>query len=295
MSELISIIIPTYNRAKVVGRAIHSALQQTYPHTEVIVVDDGSSDNTAEIVRTLDPRVNYLPQTNQGASAARNNGIKLARGSYIAFLDSDDFWNSDKLEKQLACFHQYPDIGMVDTNVRFLDAQGTTVDPPREFIYVKPAQNRMRDLAYLFQYPYLGTPTVMIRKSILDTVGYFDTSLKTAEDIDLWLRVAEVAPAYYLAEKLTTVCQLDAGLSTNLVTYTDNLCVIDNFLKRNPRFAPQHPWLVRRVYATVYYKYGVALLQGGNKPAAQKMLLQSLQHKPGWRGTKALLKSLLPG
>ena len=126
----VSVVIPTYNRAYCLPATIGSLQAQTYPHWEALVVDDGSSDGTAELMRALsaaDPRVRYLPQKNAGVSAARNAGLRLADGQWTAFLDSDDAWEPWKLAAQVACFDQLPNVGMVWTEMNAYDADGNLV------------------------------------------------------------------------------------------------------------------------------------------------------------------------
>ena len=106
VSGRVSVIIPTYQRAHVVGRAINSALAQTYPDIEILIIDDGSTDNTAQVVQGYGSNVHYIYQGNQGRPAARNNGIRHATGEFIAILDSDDWWQPSKLEKQVACMQE---------------------------------------------------------------------------------------------------------------------------------------------------------------------------------------------
>ena len=129
-TEQVSVIIPTYDRADCVTRAIDSALAQTHADVEVIVVDDGSTDDTAALVRDTyagEPRVRYTRQENRGVSAARNRGIRLARGAYMALLDSDDAWEPFKLELQLACLDAFPDAGMVWTDMKAVGPAGEVV------------------------------------------------------------------------------------------------------------------------------------------------------------------------
>ncbi|HUO36169.1 MAG TPA: glycosyltransferase family A protein, partial [Candidatus Acidoferrum sp.] len=123
MNPKVSVVIPTYNRAKKVRGAIDSALGQTISDLEVIVVDDGSSDNTAKVLQeAYGTRIRYFAQQNQGASAARNKGMAEARGEWIAFLDSDDFWEKEKLEWQLKTVEQFaPDCGVCYTDARFFN------------------------------------------------------------------------------------------------------------------------------------------------------------------------------
>jgi glycosyltransferase involved in cell wall biosynthesis len=127
---LISVIVPTYNRAYCICRTIDSVREQTHRNWEVVLVDDGSTDDTAAIIASRysdDPRVRYLYQPNGGVSAARNAGIRAAHGDYVSFLDSDDIWEPWKLEVQLACFRTFPEVGMVWTNFEAVDAAGTVV------------------------------------------------------------------------------------------------------------------------------------------------------------------------
>jgi glycosyltransferase involved in cell wall biosynthesis len=128
--NLVSVIVPTYNRAYCICRAIDSVRAQTHSNWEILIVDDGSSDDTAALIASKyrdDPRVRYLYQANTGVSAARNAGIRESQGDYVAFLDSDDAWKIWKLEVQLACFRSFPQVGMVWTNFEAVDTSGNVV------------------------------------------------------------------------------------------------------------------------------------------------------------------------
>src|SRR3954470_1810603 len=119
--KTVSVIIPTYNYARYLPQAIDSALGQTHAPLEVIVVDDGSTDDTPRVLEAYASRIRVIRQANQGAGAARNAGIAAARGEYVAFLDSDDLWRRDKLELQLARFREEPDLGLVHAGVETVD------------------------------------------------------------------------------------------------------------------------------------------------------------------------------
>src|SRR5436305_1747451 len=119
-NAIVSVIVPTFNRAYCIRRTIDSVLNQTYPNWELVIVDDGSTDNTAQLIATdyaHDTRIKYFHQQNQGVTAARNKGISLAQGDYVAFLDSDDTWKPWKLQLQLACMQHCPNIGMIWTDM----------------------------------------------------------------------------------------------------------------------------------------------------------------------------------
>jgi glycosyltransferase involved in cell wall biosynthesis len=194
------VILPTYNRAHLISRSIQSVLAQTYNDFELIVVDDGSTDNTEEVVRALnDRRISYLKHSsNRGVSAARNTGIKAARGSYIAFQDSDDEWLPQKLEKQLALFQQDKkgDLGLVLCE-RLLIKE-------REEIWRTPETNRLNYeqlLSYLGAFVQ-GTPQFLFKRDLTEPELYFDENLRAWEDWDLMVRISRICRIDYVKEVL---------------------------------------------------------------------------------------------
>lgn len=202
--QLVSVIIPTYNRARFLVQAVDSVLRQTYRNFEIIVVDDGSTDNTKEVVsQYASEPLKYVFQKNNGPSAARNTGIKLARGEYIAFLDSDDLWDPCKLEVQLSAFCDDPALGILFTNARYIDEIGVI------------NRESMSDKGYVFggdfirevaeyRFPH-ASDTVLLRKSVLNSREFFDESLRLAEDIDLWVRIALKHKVGYIDQPLVSV------------------------------------------------------------------------------------------
>jgi len=192
--ELISIIMPTYNSAQTIGASIVSATTQSYENIELIIIDDGSTDQTSEICNNYakaDARIRYIVQDNSGVSAARNTGIKMANGKFIAFLDSDDLWTQDKIELQMAAAAIRPDAVIV-TGLRRFSGDG----PDRELLSetMPPAfngqQEYMRTILNLNNHEMAVFGTALVKKEHLEIVGFFDESLTTAEDWDLWLRLA---------------------------------------------------------------------------------------------------------
>ena len=191
---LISVIIPTYNRGGMLKEAIDSVLGQDYPHVELIVVDDGSSDATAELLKTYGQNLAVIRQKNRGVSAARNAGIAAASGHYIAFLDSDDLWLPRKLTRQVQFFNHYPDALICQTEEIWM-RNGRRVNPGL----------RHRKLSGMIFEPSLhlclvSPSAVMIRRSLFRAVGLFDESLPACEDYDLWLRVSCRYPVYLIPE-----------------------------------------------------------------------------------------------
>ncbi len=181
---LVSVVIPTYNRAILLKRAILSVVKQTWKEWELIVVDDGSTDNTKEVVsRIRDPRIRYIYQDNRGVSAARNKGIMLSQGKLIALLDSDDVWKPTKLEKHL-CFHLEGSWEISQTEEIWI----------RKGKRINPARKHLKKAGWIFQ-PSLklcliSPSCVMFSKDLWEKIGPFDEELPACEDYDLWLRTS---------------------------------------------------------------------------------------------------------
>jgi len=185
----VSVVIPTYNRASMVAEAIESVLSQSYKDLEVIVVDDGSTDNTEDVLRPYFSQITYIKQENRGNAAARNKGLKEAKGVLIAFNDSDDLWVHDKLEKQVGFMDEHPDIDMVCGNgIIFgntLDAGRLVISQSRgEFLEKKGVT--IKDI---FMKSTIRTPTVVIRKKVIDALDGFDGNLRVCVDGDFSLRL----------------------------------------------------------------------------------------------------------
>ncbi len=191
-SPLVSVIIPTYNRCACVGRAIESVLSQTYTQWEIIVVDDGSTDGTMRLLETYADRIRVIHQNNRGVSAARNAGIRGARGVYIALLDSDDCWLPQKLQIQTDLFRNCPRALICQTEEIWI-RNGKRVNP-------KKRHQKFSGMIFEKTLPLcLVSPSaVMIRKSLFDEVGYFDEALPACEDYDLWLRITWKYPVHLI-------------------------------------------------------------------------------------------------
>ena len=182
---LVSVIIPTYQNGQYVSQAIESVLKQTCNDFEIIVVDDGSSDNTPTVLQTFKEKIIIVSQSNRGTPAARNAGIKICQGKYIAFLDADDIWLEDKLEKQLALFEKNPRVGLVYSDIYFFEGK---TRKGRAFEHIIPKSGHVE--IDLFQIDFVPMPTVVIKHECLDTTGLFDETLRYCEDYDLWLRIS---------------------------------------------------------------------------------------------------------
>ena len=205
----ISVIIPTYNYAKYLPRAIDSVLAQTYKDFEIIVVDDGSTDHTKEVLMPYVDKIRYIYQPNQGISAARNRGLKESQGRWIAFLDADDSWIPEKLALQIDIPAKDPLVKLIYGKVILFREDGTVVEnyPTRD-----PGRNA-QELAE--RLGYLPTSTIMASKDIIMKVGSFDEDLPTSEDVDLWVRIARVAKIYEVNEPILAYHYNHGGNTTS--------------------------------------------------------------------------------
>ena len=185
MTALISVVIPTHNRASLLPRAIGSVLKQSYPHFELLVVDDGSTDDSAALIKTLaDPRLRYIHQRQAGVSAARNAGARAAQGDWLAFLDSDDEWLPQKLAKQWDFHQQHPQLLISQTEDSWI-RHGRPVRPQK--IHQKKAGHIFADC---LQRCLISPSAVILRKDLFWQYGGFDEGLPACEDYDLWLKIS---------------------------------------------------------------------------------------------------------
>ena len=200
-SPRVSVVIPAYNSDSFISRAIDSVLSQTYEDYEIIVVDDGSVDFTQDVVSRYCERVKYIKQENMGAGAARNRAVQGSKGEYIAFLDADDAWGPEKLEKQVAFLDDFPGYVMVYSDMSHFEDDIKINDSylhERDYKWVASGRIFMNLLRECF----IFTPTVMVRKCCFNSVGGFDVSLKTCQDVDLWIRISSKNNIGYIDEPL---------------------------------------------------------------------------------------------
>ncbi len=189
MNPLVTCIIPAFDREEYIAEAVDSVLNQSYGNIEIIVVDDGSTDNTPGILSSYNGKIKILRQQNSGASAARNMGISKASGDFISFLDSDDLWEKNKIALQMECFQNNPEIDVCLCN--------TKIFSEKEIINL--------DRKYIIATPY-HLCSILIRKDALDKVGYFRTDLKFGEDTDFFLRINKMGiPLKILQDKLVSI------------------------------------------------------------------------------------------
>ena len=188
----VSVIIPTYNRKHTLKRAIQSVYIQSLPPFEIIVVDDGSNDGTKDWVKQEYPDIKYIYQKNGGVSSARNKGIKIARGDWIALLDSDDEWLPNKLNEQINKIKLNLDVKILHSNEIWI----------RNGVRINQMKKHKKFGGYIFEKCLdmcrISPSSVMLKKAIFDDIGTFDESLKVCEDYDLWLRITSKYPVCFL-------------------------------------------------------------------------------------------------
>jgi glycosyltransferase involved in cell wall biosynthesis len=193
----VSVIIPTYNRADKVCRAISSIIDQTYKDIEIIVIDDASTDTTIKRLDEFGSQIKIIRhEKNMGVSAARNSGIRTAKGEYIALLDSDDYWLPEKLEVQIAFFNANPDAVICQARELWI-RHGRRVNPGNK--HLKPSGDIFIPSLKLC---LVSPSAVMFKKSLLDEVGMFDEEFPVCEDYDLWLRITYRYPVYLIEQDL---------------------------------------------------------------------------------------------
>jgi len=192
----VSVVVPTFNRAHLINRALQSVVSQTYRPLDLIVVDDGSTDDTCERVRTEYPHATLLSQSNQGVSAARNRGLSVAQGDWIAFLDSDDTWCESKIEQQLQALAKEPRSRICHTDEVWI----------RNGVRVNPMNKHLKSGGNIFKQCLprcvISPSAVLLHRSVFEDFGSFDEELPACEDYDLWLRLSAKLPVTYLPEKL---------------------------------------------------------------------------------------------
>lgn len=225
----VSVIMPSFNAAQTICVAVESVLGQTFQNWELLVINDGSTDNTLDVMAQFnDRRISLITQVNQGVAAARNAGLKQASGEYIAFLDSDDLWLPAKLEKQVSLLAQSGDcLGLVYTKHR-----GFTEDPSRSFsMDVDASIGYDNDLHRLLIMDYVPTLTVMMRASLISEIGYFREDLRGTEDWDYWIRAVKFSGISRVNEELALYRISQNSLSRNKDRHSiEELKVLDQHL-----------------------------------------------------------------
>jgi glycosyltransferase involved in cell wall biosynthesis len=269
----VSVIIPTYNRAHLIGRAIQSVLNQTYQDFELIVVDDGSTDNTNEVIKEFsqkDKRILYIKHDkNKGGSAARNTGIKAARGEYIAFQDSDDEWLPEKLEKQMGILEKVSqEVGVVYTGFWRIKEDKKKYTPSDKVLKKEGDIHNE-----LLKGNFITTQSIIVRKECFKEMGYFDESLPRLQDWELVLRLSEKYKFKFIDEPLLCSYYNDESISADNNALINALEII---LTKHHSYFIQH----KKILAIHYFKLGINLCINSNFEKGKQYLLKALKYNP---------------
>lgn len=326
MRDLVSVVVPTFNRAHCLSRAVDSALDQTYPDLEVIVVDDGSTDNTPDLMGDryggAGP-VRYVYQPNRGVAAARNTGLQASRGQFIAFLDSDDIWHPWKLELQVECMRRLPEVGMLWTDMEALAPDGSIV--ARRYLSTMYANYRRFPVHTLFKNRYdlppicswepadpaaaqlyagdifspmvagnlVHTSTVLLRRERLDRVGKFDPAFRVGEDYDFHLRTCREGPVGFI--DLPTI-GYQTGMSDQIVRQSHSmarafLTTLTETLARDGERIDLSRETITEVLAEANAWIAESLVAAGEPAQAAPYFKQSLRYRP-WQPRAAVQLAL---
>jgi glycosyltransferase involved in cell wall biosynthesis len=281
-NELVSVVIPTHNNGTFVCEAIESVLAQSYQNREIIVVDDGSADGTRDILKPYLEKINYVFQENQGPAVARNQGIRHSHGSYIAFLDADDVWLEDKLDRQMRLFREQKDVGMVFGELDHWTELGKRIPttPVAESSTPGPSSGGIIfDDAFklLLESCCILTSTVVMSRACIDAVGVFNETLRAEEDRDLWLRVARKLPIGKIERVLVHKRGHERNFSLKSKLFIEWRIRLFEAILNDP--GPLNdPDLValRRQLASLYCQWGVVFLEERNRREARQRFSKSL-------------------
>jgi glycosyltransferase involved in cell wall biosynthesis len=270
LSPRVSVIIPTYNRGEMLVEAIDSVLAQTFTDFEVIVIDDGSKDQTAKLVEPYLDRITYRVQQNGGVAAARNHGIRLARAEYICFLDSDDKWKPEKLAKQVAIADAHPEYGLIATEIDGFNDTGPVAGRSKASMY-KIRNGHVLD-QLLFS-NWIQTSTVLVPGRCLQQVGAFDEDVgQFGEDWLLWMRIAAEYPIYFVPDALVLYRMHNENLTSHRpeLQYQSLMTILDR-LSSLPQFQDKQD-LIRHARYRIALNRGRMNLGAGNYELAIKKL-----------------------
>jgi glycosyltransferase involved in cell wall biosynthesis len=275
----VSIIIPAYNRARYVAEAMESVFAQTFKDYEVLVVDDGSTDNTQTALEPYMGRIRYVRQENRGVAAARNRGIREAQGEFIAFLDSDDLWEAAALKTLLDAF-QEKDVAVSASANRLIQKDGN----PTGGFEKKRSPGPYFTTRSLLERDFC-LPGHVCRMTCFASCGFFDESLRVGSDLDMWLRLSIRFRLRYIETPLLKrrlhADNLIADLPRKLAYH---LRVVEKFAQQHPEYAMEHPWVMRKAFSKLHERlarHALLSLDGkASHSGARRHLRYALRQNP---------------
>jgi glycosyltransferase involved in cell wall biosynthesis len=290
-SPLVTVIIPTFNRLKWIGECLDSVKSQTYPLVETLVIDDGSSDGTVEWLRSQPDysfaQIHVQPR-NGGASIARNDGIRRAKGELIAFIDSDDALLPQHLEKAVEVFQKHPNTGLFCCDSTLIDANGDVLFEGRTWHQIQsrlknhPVQTGFRTLKEIFQFSHIF-PGFTLPKAVFEKIGDFDQSIFPMDDYDLSLRVAGAGyGVYYCNEALALRREHSgqcSGFANSVDTCRKQIRTLKAAIQRNPDLLSDVSMVKRRL-AAAKMELAVSRMVAGERVGGLGMMLQTVAAHP---------------
>ena len=288
----ISVVIPAYRAARTIGRAVGSVLAQTHPPFEILVVDDGSPDDIATALAPFGNQVKLIRKANGGAGSARNLGIDRSSGDVVAFLDADDFWEPQKLQRQCAILSGNPDIGLTSSTwleqSPGLAREAIALDTKELDRPLSPVRDRISKLASM-----IWTSTVAVRRQIVESMR-FDPDLRTAQDRELWIRIVAAHTVFICSDPLATAVLESGSLSrTNLDRDCTNMLRV---IRRHhallgPRQSRTWETQVYRRWAGQYLATGES--RAAIRPALKRLARQPLSLEGWWIAAKSLVRGVV--
>lgn len=287
-TPLVSVIVPVYNGARFLAQSLDSALAQDYPRLEVVVVDDGSTDDTPGVLASYGERIRAIRQPNQGAAAARNTALKASRGEYIAFLDADDLWAPHKLSIQVGHLQAHPQVDLVYSDWKVVESSAAAAEASAA---MASASSHVVDEAAsgwlyntLLMDCVLHTTTVVMRRKLLDSVGYFDPELRRGQDYDYWLRASRVTRIDKLREALSIYRLHETNSTSQPVRTNYSGVIVQRALERWGPVGPDgqrtSAQAIRRRLAQSWSTFGYAHARAGNRLIALDAFARSVTKRP---------------
>lgn len=306
-NPVVDVILPAYNGSAVIRKALESALAQNVP-VRVIVVDDGSTDDSAAIARSYGSRVTVIRQQNRGVSGARNTGLAAASAPYIALLDQDDIWQPGKLARQIRLMEDHPDVGLAFTDMVLLESSGRIVEdgfllttPP----YAGLDRNPLGDDAYLLpeelaqavvRFNFISPSTVLLRRTAIQEVGGFDEAFRLCDDAECWMRLLAHWRGIAIEDRLvlSLVWEGNASLTKADKLIWERIHIGEKVEAHPELFPPGTLEHFRRERPISHYRLGILRLQAGDTASARAHFVSSLRDRRSVAATLSLCATMLP-
>lgn len=287
----VTVIIPTYNRSKLAEEAVECVLNQSFTDFEVIVVDDGSTDDTSDVIKAIpDKRVKYFYQENHGVDSARNLGLKHSSGQYIGFLDSDDLFAPDHLELMVKTLDENPDYSLAYGSYINVYPDGTSQKALKDDLQFSGTVTN----DYFGDAPVIGFPTILVRRSGVKTQLYFDENLKICGDLDFFLRASTEAKFIHVPQSILTRRFLDDNISYEMKFLYEPITVFERFYSAFKHKAKIPKSIAHKYLSKLYKRSAKENLAKNNRRAAIRLILRAIRYFPfSLKYYKILLRAIL--